>query len=111
MLKFDVVEHNGAFGGAKSFFEHALPGGVHGVMISYPGPGHRGTASAPSSIHIHEPAAVESDDIARALHLASRWPPRRTPLSLPPAALPGSISCGPSPGFVQSRYVAVEEVA
>lgn len=23
---------------------------------------------------------------------------------------PRSISCGPSPGFVQSRYVAVEEV-
>jgi len=38
-------------------------------------PSRDGTAFGPSSIHIHELAAVESDDIARAPPLASRWQP------------------------------------
>ncbi|UJW36798.1 M20/M25/M40 family metallo-hydrolase [Saccharothrix sp. AJ9571] len=83
-LLFDVDEHTGGFGGARTYFEGPdAPGEVAGVLIGYPGIEHvviggRGVYRA--TLHVHgisshsggrvstPNALVKAADLIRALH-------------------------------------------
>ena len=107
VLLFDVDEHTGAFGGAKAFFEHPLPGGVDGVMIGYPGLDHvvtggRGVFRA--RLHVHGIAGHSGASktlpsaIAKAAALISR---------LEELPLPGP----PGPGFPLPAKLTVTAIS
>lgn len=99
VLLFDVDEHTGGFGGARSYFEGpAAPGQVDGVMIGYPGIAHvvtggRGVLRARVRVHgvaAHSgsgrpaPSAVaKAAELVCALHATELPPPAGDEFPLP----------------------------
>jgi succinyl-diaminopimelate desuccinylase len=94
-LLFDVDEHTGNFGGARTYFENpGPPGRVDGVMIGYPGPDHvvtggRGVLRA--RLHAHGIAshsgsrATTPNAITKAAALVSVLAAAELPASADPA--------------------------
>jgi succinyl-diaminopimelate desuccinylase len=103
VLLFDVDEHTGGFGGAKTYFAGAdVPGDVAGVMIGYPGMdklvvGGRGVHRA--QLHVHGVASHSGGSTAtpgaieKAAHLVRALSSAQLPAGdSPDFPLPGKLT-------------------